>query len=324
MTRQRDLGPVLALTGAGAAVAAAIAGFILVGGPGDTRDKRIDHKRLASVAKAISLLDCAYAVYPDAPDSLASAAEALSKNPEAAIRNHCAYLQEDGARGTTEVEYRKLNASNVELCQTFLRAEPSPPRVGDPDYADMIYMDGPFGHPALDIPRPNAGRFCYALNLADRAVTAGSLWDSPLEIDALAPDLAVRARADKRAIGDVVNMLRLLRCARDVGSGVPETFEAAVAAVDAAGEKAGELNCEWPSAYYANPENQPVATLARVEGSVATVCATFATDWPSPLQLDYYGAALAEWPTSLPELQAAVTAGAHCYEVNMAVAPQAG
>ena len=49
----RNLGPVLALTGAGIAVVAVIAGFIAVGGPGDARERRLDGITMNRISAAL-------------------------------------------------------------------------------------------------------------------------------------------------------------------------------------------------------------------------------------------------------------------------------
>lgn len=165
MTRQRNLGPALALTGAGIAAAAIIAGFIIVGGPGDARDKRLDHQRLAAVARLAALSSCAFTVTGTAPQDLETALKTLRETTGVREMDQCSYL--DGTRVTSDdrVEYRPIDASHVEICQTFQRAEAEPPLYNDPNYADVIYADGPFGFEELNVKRPNAGRFCYTIAL---------------------------------------------------------------------------------------------------------------------------------------------------------------
>jgi hypothetical protein len=168
MTRRRDLGPTLAIAGAAIALASIIAGFVLVGGPGDTRDRRIDHWRLAGVARTAAIANCAYALTKAAPESVAVALETITRRTHDPHDYQCTGFEGGVTLPTPTVEYRKLDASHIELCQTFLRPDPKPPRIHDPAYADVIYPDGPFGWRDLDVPRSSAGRFCYRVELSIR------------------------------------------------------------------------------------------------------------------------------------------------------------
>lgn len=169
MTRRRNLGPILAIAGAAIALASIIAGFVLVGGPGDTRDRRIDHNRLAAVAQIAEIAEianCAYALTKVAPESVAVALETIARRTHDPQDYRCSGFDGRITLPTPLVEYRKLDASHIELCQTFLRPDPNPPRINDPDYPDVIYPEGPFGWRDLDVPRSSAGRFCYQVELS--------------------------------------------------------------------------------------------------------------------------------------------------------------
>jgi hypothetical protein len=170
MTSKRDLGPILAVAGAAIAMIAVIVGFIIIGGPGDARDKRIDHGRLAEIALAAGMASCVYSLTGEAPASLAEAFEVTARISRVDRPNSdCAGFTHGPALSSApDAEYRKIDASHVEVCQTFVRAESDPPRYNDPNYPDVFYMNGPFNWPELSAPRPTAGRFCYALDLNER------------------------------------------------------------------------------------------------------------------------------------------------------------
>lgn len=73
MIRLRNVGPVLALTGAGIAAAAIIAGFVIVGGPGNARDERLDQLTLQRVNTVIAVVQCAFNASGLAPATFQSA-----------------------------------------------------------------------------------------------------------------------------------------------------------------------------------------------------------------------------------------------------------
>lgn len=70
MTSKHNLGPVIALTGAGIAVAAVIAGFILVGGPGDARERRLDDMTMQRISSVTQTAQCVFNVTGAAPVSI--------------------------------------------------------------------------------------------------------------------------------------------------------------------------------------------------------------------------------------------------------------
>src|SRR5690349_21276273 len=73
MTSKRNLGPVLAIAGAVIAIVAVIAGFILIGGPGDARERRLDEMTMNRITGAISTVQCAYNATGFVPTSIDAA-----------------------------------------------------------------------------------------------------------------------------------------------------------------------------------------------------------------------------------------------------------
>ncbi len=173
MTSKRDLGPILAIAGAAIAVIAVVAGFIVIGGPGDARDKRIDHHRLSVVAEVARTAICAYAIAGEAPATIADAYEITYGTTVLPDDDRCRGFSRDFSWSAPAAEYRKLDASRVEICQTFLRADSAPAQINDPLYPDVYYPEGPFGMRELAVARASAGRHCYEIKLAPPSATPG-------------------------------------------------------------------------------------------------------------------------------------------------------
>lgn len=131
MTSKRNLGPVLALTGAGVAVAAVIAGFIAVGGPGDARERRLDDLAMNRVAQAIGIAQCAFNATGAAPASMEEARKVRSASPNPGDpAPFCGGDQQPNDRITAadqpampgDVTYRAADATHVHVCSNFRRA----------------------------------------------------------------------------------------------------------------------------------------------------------------------------------------------------------
>jgi hypothetical protein len=154
MTARRDLGPILALTGAGIALAAVIAGFIVTGGPGDARDKRLDGIVQSHVANLATMAACAYAVNGNVPASKEELEIAVERVPRDRVINiHCA-MRDYPHTAETGVKYVRVDDRTVQLCGTFRRP------VKEQDWSRMN-TDSPI----LLRARP-AGYFCYDLDLS--------------------------------------------------------------------------------------------------------------------------------------------------------------
>ena len=74
MTSKRDLGPILAIAGAAIAIIAVIAGFIIIGGPGDARDRRLDDMTTSRLMDIFNVVQCAYNGTGAAPSTVEAAA----------------------------------------------------------------------------------------------------------------------------------------------------------------------------------------------------------------------------------------------------------
>ena len=163
---QRNLGPVIALTGAGIAIAAVIAGFIAVGGPGDARERRLDGITMTRISQTLSVVQCAFNATGVAPVNLGDAAKTRTKFPDPQPAPPlCGENQPSPGRVTTgdqpanpgDVTYRPTGGTGISLCGNFRRAHDINDRL------DGYYpLDG--AYPQLDAPRP-AGIHCYAVEL---------------------------------------------------------------------------------------------------------------------------------------------------------------
>lgn len=213
-------------------------------------------------------------------------------------------------------EYGLAGAASIRMCATFRRgyaASDKPARVFDP------MRDARFGELAQS--RPELGRRCYtiAMLLPDpQPQVPVSAWDEPIDVEKLPAELRGAAEQDKQAIGDAVNVLRLARCALTMGGASPTTTKEAIQMVALRPRVAERYKCGWAPSYFANPKNLPVGTYELIDNGRVRVCARFQSAWNQPLALNYYGEALTDWPTSLPELQRPVSEpGQHCFTVRL-------
>lgn len=144
------------------------------------------------------------------------------------------------------------------------------------------------------------------------------VWDdAEVGVEHLPLRVQPAARKDKRAIGDVVNVLRLARCAYTIDGSAKNTFEEALETIRSRSALARRYGCEWAPSYFGRPQNAPVVSYERLGVAKVRVCANFERSWTNVLALDYYAGALENWPTSLPELQGSVASGHTCYSVSL-------
>lgn len=130
MTRRRDLGPALALTGAGIAAIAVVAGFVTVGGPGDSRDRRLDEMTVQRISEMMSIIQCAFNRSATAPASFADAMASTGwidkdRNGIACILGADAGVfaaaDTDKPANPGSVTYKALDRDSVRICANFRR-----------------------------------------------------------------------------------------------------------------------------------------------------------------------------------------------------------
>ena len=163
MTSKRNLGPIFALTGAGIAIAAVIAGFIAVGGPGDARDRRFDDITFSKLNAVIGIAQCAFETTGEAPANF----EAAKATPNSSENKAFPLCESNDARGIAvtsgsqpanpgDMTYERLAPAQIRACGHFR----APFDVNHAGYtAGLTYL-----YPQLDEPAP-AGVRCYVIDL---------------------------------------------------------------------------------------------------------------------------------------------------------------
>lgn len=168
MSQKRDLGPILAIAGGAVAIIAVITGFIIIGGPGDTRDRRLDEMTMQHVSSLTNGVECARRLSGEMPETPSDIIETMSLNRLASESSGCGSFLYDGERllrGWQDLEYEVLADRKVRICADFIRPSPSPSD-------EMVVVDGPdvawrYGFRELDVVRPSAGRHCYEIAIPD-------------------------------------------------------------------------------------------------------------------------------------------------------------
>lgn len=163
---QRNLGPVIALTGTGIAIAAVIAGFIAVGGPGDARERRLDGLTITRISQALTMVQCAFNATGAVPATLQDAAKTRAVLVgQQTVAPICGESQPSPGRITTgdqpanpgDVTYRPTGGNGISLCGHFRRAQkPTDPQDG--------YYPLDTAYPELSEPRA-AGIHCFNMQL---------------------------------------------------------------------------------------------------------------------------------------------------------------
>lgn len=163
---QRNLGPVLALTGAGIAIAAVIAGFIAVGGPGDARERRLDGITMNRISAALSVVQCAFNATGAVPATIEEAANTRAKLPTpqsppplcketSSPANDIIKSNQPAVPG--DVSYQPTGGAGVSLCGNFRR-----PHTAEDRQAGYYPMNS--AYPQLDEAHP-AGIHCFNIEL---------------------------------------------------------------------------------------------------------------------------------------------------------------
>ena len=168
MTRRPSLGRALALAGAGIAAAAVIAGFIVIGGPGDARNTRLDGMTEWRIKSVVDVIQCAFNTTGAAPESY----EAAKKVPNSSTSVGSGFVvcedypddpafdvgSSDQPAAPGDISYVVTGPTQVKLCGNFRTSadkrvpESSGQYGGSATYRQLIE------------PRP-AGVHCYVLDL---------------------------------------------------------------------------------------------------------------------------------------------------------------
>lgn len=166
MTRRLDLGPMLAIAAAAIAGVAIIAGFIIVGGPGNARDQRLDDIVKWRVSTVVGVAQCAFDSSALAPLSFDAAKRTrpapnqpgvgASTCGEAALVDLNFRVAEGDRPALGEISYSAQSPNHVRICAHYRTASdlrtPEAVGYGQPSYPQLSER-----HPA--------GIHCYEIDL---------------------------------------------------------------------------------------------------------------------------------------------------------------
>tara|TARA_R110001606_G_scaffold1450_3_gene5427 strand:+ start:1684 stop:2178 length:495 start_codon:yes stop_codon:yes gene_type:complete len=159
MWTPRSAGDWLAVALASVASASVIAGFVIIGGPGKARDIQQDDARLQAVVSTAEALNCYSRGVGPLPVDLQLAREAIA-NPgsPARLADGCSNVdwKDDPITGEP-FEIHPVDSQHAEICAIFARA-------GDGAAQGYYYGSGA-AYINAETPRPEAGLFCYTVNL---------------------------------------------------------------------------------------------------------------------------------------------------------------
>ena len=159
MWTPRESGDWLAVALAGVAMAAIVAGLAIIGGPGQARDVQQDEARLRALEETAMALNCYRRGIGPLPENMQGVRSAIGDSGSAArLAEGCrnARWQDDPISGEA-FEIVRVDERQAQICAVFARPgnrQPSRAYYG----AGADYID-------LAAPRPEAGRFCYTVNL---------------------------------------------------------------------------------------------------------------------------------------------------------------
>jgi hypothetical protein len=165
MTRRLDLGPILAIAAAAVAGVAIVAGFIIVGGPGHARERRLDDLTTQKVGQLIGTVQCAFDASGVAPIDYPTAAKTRSAPTTGMAPILCdttGGLQLKVGAGDTpaapgDIAYRDTSPTQIKVCANFHSQQTREEGAQNfPPYSD-IYPVLAEGH--------SAGVHCYVLDL---------------------------------------------------------------------------------------------------------------------------------------------------------------
>jgi hypothetical protein len=174
MMLPRNLGPMLAITGAVVASAACIAGFIVIGGPGDARANRLDMATMQRVAAVADAAQCGFRRKGAAPKTMDDIKQEAEKDTDASqLPPGCQYVDRRLAQESDAVEYSAPDLNHVRICAKFER--PTRQRANEYSYG----WDSPIGE--LHQERKQAGRYCFNIELVNPqpVIISPGISDSP-------------------------------------------------------------------------------------------------------------------------------------------------
>ena len=166
---ERSLGPILAAAGGVVVLAAVIAGFIAVGGPGDARDRRLDGLTIGRIQDVLQIARCAFNGNGVAPASIEEARQARGWQSEGQPTVPCDLgTRPDeipvsiGSKPAKpgDVTYERASNSIARVCGNFRK-----PSTSSRDACNGNCMRG-MPYDAIYVDRPVAGVHCFDVELA--------------------------------------------------------------------------------------------------------------------------------------------------------------
>lgn len=273
-----------------------------------------DASRLATLDAVATATECAF-TEGGLPDTLQEIGDIILDPGRGSDPRRCDVRNSHLAATTSpDITYRPLSDTSAELCADFeTSGPPSAALRAHFDMEDLVHFH------ELTAVRTAAGRHCYVIKMEDDLEqSVEPRWNDPVRIESLPIELQAAARQDKRAIGDVFNLLRLARCAWLMDGKTPDSFANAVEATHMRSARAHRHRCDWVPEFFDNPDNAPVARYSRIDARHVRVCADFASEWPEPLRLNYSGRVIRGWPGNLLAFSRPVSPGETCYEADVA------
>jgi hypothetical protein len=158
MTSNRNLGPILALAGAAVVAGAVIAGFLVVGGPGDARNARLDDLTMEEVKQVAHYARCAFTLRGRVAASMQEIRSAIEERTRQYPEGACRQMGSEIGRNRP-VEYERIDDTHIRLCADF-RA-PSRPN----ERSVYVYDRYSGAFPEIDAPRDEAGRHCFEVEM---------------------------------------------------------------------------------------------------------------------------------------------------------------
>lgn len=258
---------------------------------------------------AATTVECTFLATGEFPKNLADAKTLSPQKRDTPACRVREFLRTSGQ----SINYSMIDNATIGLCAEFKSAySPS----GELASLFDPRRDARFSEFAQK--RLSPGKFCYAIKVLLPDLPAAIpeyVWDAPFDTESAPEEQRDAVIADKRAIGDIVNVLRLARCGYTMGGATPETIEGAIRTIAAHRPVARRYGCGWAPSYFA--QNPPIPTYEPRDNGKVRVCAQFQKAWEQPLALGYYGRALENWPRSLAELQRPLKEpGRQCFTVQ--------
>ncbi|MEZ5937501.1 MAG: hypothetical protein R3C52_04700 [Hyphomonadaceae bacterium] len=160
MTRQDRLGVWVAAIAGVALIAAIVAGFAMVGGPGDARARRFDDQTMRRINVLAGGAACMWRLDGEIPKDKEAITSWFDNFRQTHPDETCSgYYRYDYNDDFSAIDYSTSEAGAIRLCAEFRR-----PSRGDME--TMALGDDP-DFPVLREKRLEAGRHCFDLSLTD-------------------------------------------------------------------------------------------------------------------------------------------------------------